>query len=409
MKILILSQYFKPETFIINDISIEMESLGHEITVLTGKPNYPDGKIFSGYKADGVQTEMHGKNIEIIRIPMIPRGPGRALNLISNYLSFVFSALFFAPWLLRKKQFDLIFVFGVSPITQAIPAILLKFLKQAKCVLWVQDLWPESLIVTGFVKNKFILKCVQIMVKIIYYFCDLILVQSKSFYEPILKISPNAKLAYFPNTFKVQNLNSENLKLPPNFNQILNENFCAVFAGNIGSAQSVETIIQAAVQLQDLINFKIIFVGSGSRLDWIKQQKQILNLNNIECVGRFDSAFMPLIFEKSKIMLLTLNADEILKYTLPWKTQSYMAAGRPIIGAIDGEGHRVITEADCGFIGPAEDSIQLAANLKMAFEMDASKLTQLGKNGLMYFQQNFEMKAQTQKLFNDYINPMQNR
>ncbi len=386
-----------------------MESLGHEITVLTGKPNYPDGKIFSGYKADGVQTEMHGKNIEIIRIPMIPRGPGRALNLISNYLSFVFSALFFAPWLLRKKQFDLIFVFGVSPITQAIPAILLKFLKQAKCVLWVQDLWPESLIVTGFVKNKFILKCVQIMVKIIYYFCDLILVQSKSFYEPILKISPNAKLAYFPNTFKVQNLNSENLKLPPNFNQILNENFCAVFAGNIGSAQSVETIIQAAVQLQDLINFKIIFVGSGSRLDWIKQQKQILNLNNIECVGRFDSAFMPLIFEKSKIMLLTLNADEILKYTLPWKTQSYMAAGRPIIGAIDGEGHRVITEADCGFIGPAEDSIQLAANLKMAFEMDASKLTQLGKNGLMYFQQNFEMKAQTQKLFNDYINPMQNR
>ncbi len=409
MKILILSQYFKPETFIINDISSEMESLGHEITVLTGKPNYPDGKIFSGYKADGVQTEMHGKNIEIIRIPMIPRGPGRALNLISNYLSFVFSALFFAPWLLRKKQFDLIFVFGVSPITQAIPAILLKFLKQAKCVLWVQDLWPESLIVTGFVKNKFILKCVQIMVKIIYYFCDLILVQSKSFYEPILKISPNAKLAYFPNTFKVQNLNSENLKLPPNFNQILNENFCAVFAGNIGSAQSVETIIQAAVQLQDLINFKIIFVGSGSRLDWIKQQKQILNLNNIECVGRFDSAFMPLIFEKSKIMLLTLNADEILKYTLPWKTQSYMAAGRPIIGAIDGEGHRVITEADCGFIGPAEDSIQLAANLKMAFEMDASKLTQLGKNGLMYFQQNFEMKAQTQKLFNDYINPMQNR
>jgi glycosyltransferase involved in cell wall biosynthesis len=400
MKILILSQYFKPETFIINDISLEMEALGHEVTVLTGKPNYPEGQIFTGYKASGIQTEKHGENIEVLRIPLRPRGSGGALNLILNYFSFVFSAFIFAPWLLRKKKFDLIFVFAVSPITQAMPAIFLKFLKRAKLVLWVQDLWPESLVVTGFIKNKFILSCVQLMVKCIYSFSDLILVQSKSFFDPILKISANVKLAYYPNTYKNNLTDVEaELALPLELDQLLTENFCAVFAGNIGKAQSVETIVAAAEMLRHLKNFKIIFVGSGSSLSWIQQEKKRQHLTNVECVGRFDMSYMPLIYEKSKVMLLTLNADDILKYTLPWKTQSYMASGKPIIGAIDGEGFRVISEAECGFAGPAQNAKTLAINIQKAYEMNSTDLTRLGQNGLSYFQKNFEMKSQVHNLF----------
>jgi glycosyltransferase involved in cell wall biosynthesis len=409
MKILIVSQYFKPETFIINEISLEMEALGHEITVLTGKPNYPEGQIFQGYSEKGIQFEKHGQNIEVIRVPLKPRGKAKARDLILNYLSFVISATFRAPWLLRKKKFDLIFVFTVSPITSVIPAIFLKWIKGARLVLWVQDLWPESLVVTGFIKNKSVLKCVELMVKVIYYFSDQILVQSKAFFEPILKISPNAKLAYFPNTFKKEMATAQNLILPTELDQLLSENFCAVFAGNIGHAQSVETIVQAAEKLMHLPKFKIVFVGSGSALAWIQQEKKRLNLQNIECVGRFDMSYMPLIYAKSKVMLLTLNAGGILQYTLPWKTQSYMAAGKPIIGAIDGEGFRVISESGCGFAGAAENAGQLAENLERAFKLDTQQLDQMGQKGLRYFETHFEMRTQTQKLFDQVLSKEHNQ
>ncbi len=409
MKILILSQYFKPETFIINEISLEMEALGHEVTVLTGKPNYPEGKIFPGYTENGIQFEKHGQNIDVIRVPLSPRGRGKAIDLIRNYLSFVFSATLRAPWLLRRKKFDLIFVFAVSPITSAIPGIFLKLFKRARLVLWVQDLWPESLVVTGFIKNKSILKCVELMVKVIYFFSDIILVQSKSFFEPIRKISSKANLAYFPNTFKKEMAQANALSLPMELDQLLSENFCAVFAGNIGQAQSVETIVKAAEKLTHLSKFKIVFVGSGSSLAWIQAEKKRLNLENIECVGRFEMSYMPLIYAKSKVMLLTLNADDILKYTLPWKTQSYMAAGKPIVGAIDGEGHRVISESGCGFVGAAEDVDQLVGNLVRAFNLDTAVLNSMGQQGLKYFETHFEMRSQTQKLFDQILSKEHNQ
>lgn len=409
MKILILSQYFKPETFIINEITLEMEALGHEVTVLTGKPNYPEGRIFQGYSENGIQFEKHGKNIQVIRVPLSPRGRGKAIDLIRNYLSFVISAAIRAPWLLRKKKFDLIFVFAVSPITSAIPGIFLKFFKRARLVLWVQDLWPESLVVTGFIKNKSLLSCVELMVKVIYYFSDIILVQSRSFFEPIRKISPNAKLAYFPNTFKKEMAQANTLSLPTPLDQLLSENFCAVFAGNIGKAQSVETIVAAAEKLTHLPKFKIVFVGSGSSLAWIQEEKTRLDLKNIECVGRFDMSYMPLIYAKSKVMLLTLNADDILKYTLPWKTQSYMAAGKPIVGAIDGEGYRVISESGCGLVGAAENIDQLADNLTRAFNLDTAALNSMGQRGLKYFETHFEMHSQTQKLFDQILSKEHNQ
>jgi glycosyltransferase involved in cell wall biosynthesis len=247
------------------------------------------------------------------------------------------------------------------------------------------------------------------MVKVIYYFSDIILVQSKSFFEPILRISPNAKLAYFPNTFKKEMAQTANLSLPTDLDQLLSENFCAVFAGNIGQAQSVETIVRAAERLTHLPKFKIVFVGSGSALAWIQEEKKKLNLNNIECVGRFDMAFMPLIYAKSKVMLLTLNAGDILKYTLPWKTQSYMAAGKPIIGAIDGEGHRVISESGCGFAGDAENIDQLAGHLNRAFNLDSHQLNEMGNLGLKYFETHFEMRSQTQKLFDQILSKEHNQ
>lgn len=401
MNILVLSQYFKPETFIINELVLEMEKLGHKITILTGKPNYPDGQIYDGFKIWGIQTENYGDKIEVIRVPLLPRRNGRAIHLILNYISFVISATLLGPWLLRNKKFNLIFTFGVSPITVAIPGLVINLFKRAYFALWVQDLWPESLVVTKYVQNKFILKIVEFMVKVIYMVSDVVLVQSKAFCEPIRRIYSKANIEYFPNTFKKVEPNKNNNVLPEHVEKVLSENFCVVFAGNIGKAQSVETIVESAKKLKDIPNLKIVFVGSGSSLAWIQEEKARFNLNNIECVGRFDLSFMPLIYSKAKVMLLTLNSDDILKYTLPWKTQSYMAAGKPIIGGIDGEGARVIAEANCGFAGQAEDAEALAANIKRAMSLSGTELEKLGKNGLMYFEEHFEMQSQTKKLLNN--------
>ncbi|CAE79566.1 glycosyltransferase family 4 protein [Bdellovibrio bacteriovorus] len=399
MNILIVTQYFFPETFIINDLVVEMEKQGHNVTVLTGKPNYPDGKIFSGYKASGVVREKYAEDVEIVRVPLRPRGAGGAKNLILNYLSFVLFGCLLGPWLLRKKKFDVSFVFVPSPITGAFPAMVLKGLTGTPIALWVLDLWPQSLVVTKFVKNPVLLKAVEAMVWFIYRCCDSVLVQSKSFIEPVKKIDSKCTPIYYPNSFKKMSIDPT-LTLPLDAENALKKHFSVVFAGNIGKAQSVETIVAAAKLLQDLPDLKIVFVGSGSMLSWIQDKIKIDGLSNIQCLGRFDISYIPLIYAQSSALLLTLNADEILKYTLPWKTQSYMAAGKPIIGAIDGEGARTILEAECGLCGPAEDAQALADNIRRMYVMDPLELEAMGNRGKKYYEDNFEMTTQTTRLIN---------
>ncbi len=399
MNILIVTQYFFPETFIINDLVVEMERQGHNVTVLTGKPNYPDGKIFSGYRASGVVREKYAEDVDVVRVPLRPRGSGGAKNLILNYLSFVFFGCLLGPWLLRKKKFDVSFVFVPSPITGAFPAMVLKMLTGTPIALWVLDLWPQSLVVTKFVKNSFLLKVVEVMVWFIYRCCDAILVQSKSFIDPINKIDSKCTPIYYPNSFKKMSIDST-LKLPLEAEIALKNHFSVVFAGNIGKAQSVETIVTAARLLQDLPELKIVFVGSGSMLSWIQEKIREEGISNIQCLGRFDISYIPLIYAHSSALLLTLNADEILKYTLPWKTQSYMAAGKPIIGAIDGEGARTILEARCGVCGPAEDARALADNIRKMYLMDPVELEAMGSRGKKYYEDNFEMTTQTVRLIN---------
>lgn len=409
MNILVVTQFFKPETFIINDLVLEMEKFGHNVTVLTGKPNYPEGDIYPGYRISGVQRESYGQNVEIIRVPLLPRRRGGALNLILNYLSFMVSGTILAPWFLRNRKFDVILVFAVSPITAALPAVILKFFKRAKLFVWVLDLWPQSLVVTGYVTNKFLLSIVEVFVWGIYKLADLVLIPSKAFVDPIRKIYSKVNLCYYPNSFRKMDPLLLTKTLPNHLDKILTDNFCVVFAGNLGVAQSIETIVSAAHILRDISKLKFVFVGAGSRLAWLEQEKKRLDLDNIECVGRFDISFMPVIYLKSKVVLLTLKSDEILQYTLPWKIQSYLAAGKPVIGAIDGEGARVITEAQCGFVGPAEDAHALAENIKKVMAMDRKSLEELGKNGMKYFENHFEMESQVQRLLQIFTSQVRSK
>jgi len=193
MRILIVSQYFWPESFVINDIARSLALKGHNVTVLTGKPNYPEGKIAAGYRAWGIQQELYA-GAEVIRVPLVPRGNGSPWRLALNYLSFIFSGMTLAPFVLRGWAYDLVFVYAPSPLLQALPAVLLAWLKRAPLVVWVQDLWPESLMATGFVKNRWMIKVVEALVRYVYHRADSILIQSEAF----LKLRKWLSLNLFP-------------------------------------------------------------------------------------------------------------------------------------------------------------------------------------------------------------------
>lgn len=397
MRILILSQYFWPETFIINDIVRTLSEQGHEVTVATGKPNYPDGKVFEAYRAWGTQRERYLGRIEVLRVPLWPRGEGGAKNLVLNYLSFVFSGLVCLPWMLRKREFDAILVFAPSPITQAIPAIALKWLKKARLALWVQDLWPESLSATGFVKSPHLLKAVGWMVRGIYRHCDTLLVQSRAFVEPVAAYAAREKIQYYPNSLDVRPPRLV-VPIPSELSELLEKYFCVVFAGNLGTAQALETIVQAAVYLRDDPQIRVVLVGSGSRLAWLKAQQQGLGLDNLVLPGRFPMEAMPQIFERSSALLVSLNDEEAFAQTVPSKIQAYLAAGRPILACLNGEGARVVSEARAGLSSPAEKVLPLVANIRCMKALGDSERAAMGRSGKAYFDAHFEMGWQVEIL-----------
>lgn len=397
MKILVVSQYFWPESFIINDIVRILDEQGHEVVVATGKPNYPDGKIFDGYRANGTLRERYLDKIDVLRVPLWPRGEGGAKNLVLNYLSFVLTGLLFLPWMLRKREFDAILVFAPSPILQAIPAIPLKWLKKAKLALWVQDLWPESLAATGFVKNPYVLRAVGGLVRMIYRCCDTLLVQSHAFFEPVSRYADRKKIAYFPNSMDISRP-EEVLSIPTELQVSLDNYFCVVFAGNLGTAQALDTLVQAAVHLRDDPRIRLVLIGSGSRLAWLKSQQQSLELDNLILAGRFPPEAMPQIFERSSALLVSLNDNEIFAQTVPSKIQAYLAAGRPIIASMNGEGARVILEAGAGLASPAEQALPLAENIRCMQALGVSERQAMGKSGRDYFDANFDMRRQVYNL-----------
>lgn len=399
MKILLISQYFWPETFIINELAKCIVEQGHTVEVLTAKPNYPNGDVFDGYSILGTSSELFNETIPVHRIPIFPRGKGGAVRLLLNYLSFVMSGILYFPKFIKAKKFDMIFVFAPSPITSVIPAIYIKKRFKVPLTVWVQDLWPESLSATGFVKNKVVINLVGKMVSAIYNASDMILAQSCAFVPPIAKYAPEHKIAYYPNSYRDTTQNQvEGKVLCKDLLSLLEQNKCFVFAGNLGTAQSLDTLVNAAMRLKHLPDCKLVLVGSGSMSDWVSQQMQTKQLDNLIVAGRYPSCDMPAIFSRATALVVTLRKDEIFRYTIPSKIQAYLEAGRPIIAALDGEGGRIIEEAGAGFSSDAEDSLALSQNIERLYHMPDSMRNQLGQSGRDYFLKHFEMEKQTKRL-----------
>ena len=390
MRLLVFTQYFHPENFRINELVRDLAAAGHKLTVVTGKPNYPDGKVFPGYRALGVQRDRH-EGAEVVRLPLVPRGRRSGFRLALNYLSFVFSGYLLAPLVLRGRRFDAIFVYAPSPLLQALPAILLAWLKRAPLIVWVQDIWPESLSATGYVKNSILLRIVEIVVRYIYRHSDSILIQSEGFRAPIARLLPDpVRIRYYPNSAEAIFGTADETDGSGELPATIRRKFSIVFAGNIGSAQAVATIVDAAALLAGQPEIHFFLVGSGSETEWVESEVQRRKLQNVTLTGRLPVADMPAIFSAASALLVSLRDEAIFAYTIPGKIQSYLAVGRPVIASLNGEGARVIEEAGAGIACPAEEAQALADAVIHLFAMPAEQRTQLGDNGRRYFLAHFE-------------------
>lgn len=396
MKILVITQYFWPEHFRINEIALSLKELGHDVHVVSGKPNYPDGQFYKGYSGYGLSYE-YWNGIKINRIPILPRGTGTAIRLVLNYLSFILSGLIFLPFLLFKKEFEVVFVYGVSPVFQVIPASFIGWLKKKPVVLWVQDLWPQSAEATGYVKSRWLLKVLEKLVQFSYAHTDLILVQSRAFIGPVSKLAPNIPILYYPNSVDKSFYEPKKL-ISPDIDS-LKSGFTILFAGNVGEAQSMETIVSAAQELLPYPEIKIVIIGSGSKIDWLLNEIKQKSLTNIFLEGRYPVDTMPILMRKASVLLVSLTNQPIFGLTIPNKIQAYLAVGRPIIGSLNGEGSKIIDDAKAGLSVPAEDAKALAQAILKMYKMTDEERLQLGENGQDYFKENFDEDA----LINDLV------
>ncbi|QDL55224.1 glycosyltransferase family 4 protein [Rhodoferax aquaticus] len=389
MRVLIVSQYFWPENFRINAIVASLVDRGIEVEVLTGKPNYPEGVIAPGYRAFGLHREQW-KGALLHRVPLFPRGRDSRLGLLLNYLSFVFFGLFCGTWMVRKGKYDVIFAYGLSPIFLAIPALFIGWLKGSKVIVWVQDLWPESLSATGYVRNARVLHAVKWVVRWIYRHTDLLLVQSHAFEAPVAALAPGKPVAYYPNsvdgTFAEPPSPDVLLPVVP----ALDEGFAVVFAGNVGAGQAVEVMVETASLLKDVPQIRFVVFGQGSRWDWMHEQVQSRALTNLHLPGRFPVNTMPGLMQKAGALLVTLADEPIFAMTVPNKVQAYMAAGRPILACLNGEGARLVGEAQAGLSVPAQDAKALAAAVLRLYQMPSEDRARLGANGRRYFKAHFD-------------------
>ena len=389
MKILVVSQYFWPESFRINDVVHGLKDLGHEVTVLAGMPNYPEGRFFKGYGFFNPSREDYD-GIPVFRVPLVPRGGGGAFRLGLNYLSFVVSASILGP-LRLKSRFDAMLVFEPSPITVVLPAIVLRRLRKMPLLFWVQDLWPESLSATGMVKSGWVLSLVEKMVRFIYRRSDKILVQSRAFREQVLRLGGDEeKIVYLPNSAETF---YRPVELEPDASEraLMPQGFRVMFAGNIGAAQSFETIIEAATILRSRPRIQWVIVGDGRMREWAEREVSRRQLtDNVHFLGRFPAEAMPRFFALADVLLVTLRRDPVFALTVPSKLQSYLACGRPIVAALDGEGARVLDEAGAGLSCPAGDAHALADAVSALHDMQEPERASKGASGRAYFEKEFE-------------------
>ena len=387
MKILVVTHYFWPENFRINDLVAEWVKHGHAVTILTGKPNYPLGKVFSEFLANPDRfNEFAGARI--IRVPILARSQG-SIRLFLNYLSFALGASVFGLIKLRGYKPDLICVYGRSRVAFGWRAVLLGKVKKSPVVFWALDLWPETLSAIGVVKSEVVLGWVGRLVKFIYNRCELVLGQSKGFLSSIEKYRDSKQgIRYFPSW--AETVFSEAAPQPaPEVNSLAGS-FNIVFAGNVGEAQDLPSVVKAAELLRNDPRVHWWIVGDGRKSDWLAAEVKAKGLSEtVHLLGRFPVERMPSFYVAANALLVSLKKDPVFSLTIPGKVQSYLLAGVPLLGMLDGEGAAVINESGSGKAVGAGDYEGLARTVLDMVNTPAADRQAWGRNGPIYAEREF--------------------
>lgn len=396
--ILVISQYFYPEQFRINDICSEWVKRGYKVTVVTAIPNYPQGKYFKGYGLFSKRKEAYN-GIEIIRLPIIPRGK-TSVMMVLNYLSFVISGFFWK--LFTRLKADIVFIFEVSPMTQALPGVWYAKRRKIPCFLYVQDLWPENVeIVTG-IRNKHILGAVGKMVDYIYARCSRIFTTSNSFVTAIEKRGvPKEKIKYWPQY-------AEDFYRPAGKTKVdeIPEDgaFNIIFAGNIGTAQGLDILPKTAQLLKEQnMNVRFNIVGDGRyKDDFIKLVTESGIEDMFNFIDKQPATRIPELLAVCDAALITLTASPLFSMTIPAKLQSYLACGIPIIASADGETQDIIRDANAGVYSAAGDSAKLAEKIIIISSSTSYERQQMAQNAHGYYQTNYN-KTNLMNKMDDYF------
>lgn len=398
MHLLVISQYFWPENFRINDLVADFVEKGHEVTVLTGLPNYPEGQVFEAYRRNPRGFDTYA-GARVVRVPMLARGQG-ALRLALNYFSFALCASLWGGWRLRGQPVDVILVYEPSPVTVGIPGAVLRWLKRAPMAFWVLDLWPETLRAVGVVRSARGLRLVGRLVQWIYRRCDLILAQSRSFIPQIRGYAGDRpRIAYFPSWAESLFAGSDHAVPAPELGAVPGS-FTVVFAGNIGEAQDFPSILEAAQRLKcSHPNIRWIVLGDGRMKSWVEQQIAARELGPcVQLLGRFPVERMPSFFLGADALLVSLKKEPIFAMTIPGKLQTYLAAGRPVVAMLDGEGADLLRDAWAGVTCAAGDAAGLADAVVCLSEMSDVERVEMGRKGLALYEQEFEREMLLKRL-----------
>ena len=386
MNILVVSQYYSPEPFRVADLCAELVRRGHQVTVVTGTPNYPEGEIYPGYE-DGKKADEVLDGVRVHRCPIHPRKRG-TLHRAWNYYSFVFSSRRYLSGM--KEDFDVVFVYQLSPVMMAEGALAWAKRHGKPYVLYCLDLWPESLILGGIRAGSLIYRYYLGVSRSVYWGADRILLSSRGFARYFQETLGMGKemLAYLPQY-------AENLFDGVPAVQVHEPPYRFLFAGNIGSAQSVDTILKAAEILREDARVRFDIVGDGSELERCRHLGK--DLPNVTFYGRRNVSEMPAFYEKADAMLVTLKDDSSISYTLPGKVQSYLAAGRAVIGSVNGAAAEEVQAADCGLCVRAENAAALASAVRK-FADQPGEFVRCGENARRYYQDTFTRDIFFEKL-----------
>ncbi|MFL2601049.1 MAG: glycosyltransferase family 4 protein [Flavobacteriaceae bacterium] len=395
-RVLIFTNHFYPEQFKINEVVSWLIADGFKLHVVTGWPNYPEGKIYKGYGPFKKSFEKRG-NLTIRRLPLFPRGSGSNSRLILNYLTYFVSTLIYTFHLIIfHKKYEKVLVHHTSPFFISISAILYKIFRKSSAILWDLDLWPQTLEAVGIIKSRSILNGIEKTVKIIYKNFDIILVGSNSFKNIVQNRVYHNRIYYFPNW--AEKIIEEN-KIVLKTDIKLNKNALKIiFMGNIGTVQGLDILCKVINQINEK-NIQWIFIGDGRfKGKMMRLLSEEIIKRTVVFVPQQNLKLIPYWGSKADFFYISLNNSELFNQTVPAKLQGYMAMGKPILGMIGGEGALVLKKSNSGLVCDPGNINQLMKIVEKAINTNKKERYILGENGRKFYNKNFSSDLRRKQL-----------